>query len=872
MNEAHTLAHSKRFGWEFVPPIAAVVLLAILSLVNLVHVRDSERESASIDQSLSLLNELLRDLLNAETGQRGFLLTGDHFYLEPYYAARAMYGVHFEEADKLISDKEAREALGKIAGAARQRFDELANMIELQTAGDTVTVTAMVNSGIGKATMDELRTHVTHAEATLLAKKEESDRQSATAFTNSVVTFATALLFTLAASVWSFLRVDRELHRRRMSEWTVLQRSAQLQSFADVVARVFSARDVDSIIGIALHEFRQLIGAREALLQINDQGRWRVERGIVATGIQQPSEEYLRCVFEIVRRLPKNESTYFRLRQDLLNDLALTQSEEWQVCSDAMDGVLSAPLRDSSGQEIGRIVLMGKFGEDFNNNDCLLVSQLAYSVSVALNNANLTQQMASEAAKKDEFLAMLGHELRNPLAGVVTGSEALLRIGDHTDEAMRLKQSILRQATMISRIVDDLLDVSRIGQGKINLALTEIDIRTLVNETIQDYHRLYEGRRFHIDDQTGSVHPCMVYGDRARITQSLANLIHNACKFSPEDSKITVRLHRNGYENPTLRIEVIDQGIGLTPAEQSVVCELFHQVHTTIERAMGGLGIGLTLAKGLIEMHGGELLVASDGPGQGSTFTIRLPIHQPSDTLNQAQPGPLHPPSTQSPSHALNTRNAQNALHPPLQSTNFEAPSASGFPDDGKLEGEWPQMKEPKRVLVIDDRPDAILPIRVLLGQDGHEVFEAHDGSTGVTRAVELAAEVVFCDIGLPGELSGYDVVRELRQQPTTRDAFIVALSGYSQPSDRQRSRDAGFDLHLAKPVDAARLRDVMRRNSTFGRLESECSIASESARDQANDEQNDKDDEQNLRDSGGAGGNPTETENPCDQCQDEKG
>jgi two-component system CheB/CheR fusion protein len=222
----------------------------------------------------------------------------------------------------------------------------------------------------------------------------------------------------------------------------------------------------------------------------------------------------------------------------------------------------------------------------------------------------------------------------------------------------------------------------------------------------------------------------------------------------------------------------------LSVVEQNLVCDPFQQTRTTIDRSHGGLGIGLTLAKGLIEMHGGQLSVTSGGPDQGSTFTIRIPLRlQPTATAPSVKIDGVFDPQVRS--------DAQPA-------------GADGFSSTGA------QRPIPQRVLVIDDRLDAILPIRVLLKREGHEVYEAYDGPSGFQMAIELTPDLILCDIGLPGKWNGYDVVRELRQHPKTENTFIVALSGYSQPADRQRAQEAGFNLHLAKPIDRTRLRELI--------------------------------------------------------------
>jgi len=301
---------SARFGWEFFPPIAAIVLLGILSFYSLQNIRKSEVESQQANQALGLVEQILHDLLDAETGQRGYLLTGDVAYLEPYHQARGNYGKHFVEAQELIPDESVIKTLEEVRRTAITQFERWAESIQSQSAGDTESALSWLISGQSKRTMDEIRDQIAEVEVAIRSKVDEADRHSAAAFFNAILTFSAALIMTLGASVWSFLRMDRELQRRRLGEQIIRHRTIQLQSFADVVARIFSARDMESIIGVALNEFRQLIGAREALLRLTASRSVRFERGVVATGNQQPSPEYLSGVFELAELVGEGEALF----------------------------------------------------------------------------------------------------------------------------------------------------------------------------------------------------------------------------------------------------------------------------------------------------------------------------------------------------------------------------------------------------------------------------------------------------------------------------------------------------------------------------------------------------------------------------------
>jgi signal transduction histidine kinase/CHASE3 domain sensor protein/ActR/RegA family two-component response regulator len=807
-----------RFAWEFFPPVAAIVLLAILAVFSLRMIRLSEQENQRSNHALAFVQQIVRDLLNAETGQRGYLLSGNAEYLEPYHQARGSYSQHVAKADDLTLDADSLATLDQVFGIADTQFETWAQSIQSLGAGDRDEALRWMVSGQSKQNMDVIRQSIAEIEMRIRDRIDQTAAESATAYFNSIITFGTALVMTLAATVWSFWKVDRELQRRHLGEQTIRLRTGQLQLFADVVARVFAARDVESIIDVALNEFRQLLGAREAMLALSLGRDVRYDRGVVASGVHEPSPEYLAGVFELVEKIGSGEATFIRTRAQVLASEQATNSPLWKLCGDAFDGVLSSPLRDSARHQIGRLVLLGKFGGDFTDHDALLVSQLAYSVSVAIENAQLTAAMEQEANRKDEFLAMLGHELRNPLASVLTGAEALAQIesarsGDDSShpfsfEARALSDSILRQSRMMSRIVDDLLDVSRIARGKITLAISSADLVAIIDQTVEDYRMTHSSREFRVEI-VPRPEGYVISGDPTRLTQCLSNLLHNACKFSAESSPITIKLQPYGRSAlgafTSAMIQVIDAGVGMTPEEQKVVCDLFTQTQTTIDRGEGGLGIGLTLVKGLVEMHGGQLLVASPGRGHGSVFTIRLPLARPVTRPKQS----AHYAPSVAPRVNTTWIDAGQEPQPLNPVSHIGLAPASADQTTAKADPVCVSQK----ILVIDDRVDAILPIRVILKRDGHEVFEAHDGVAGVELARRVKPDVVLCDIGLPGKLNGYDVVKELRYHESTRNALIVALSGYSQPSDRQRAREAGFDGHLAKPIDATRLRALVRRD-----------------------------------------------------------
>lgn len=379
--------------------------------------------------------------------------------------------------------------------------------------------------------------------------------------------------------------------------------------------------------------------------------------------------------------------------------------------------------------------------------------------SVDISDMKASENALREAdRRKDDFLAMLGHELRNPLAGIVTGAQVLGML-NLEPEANEMQAVIARQAGQMSRIVDDLLDVSRIARGKLRLRREYVNLRELLRDAVDDYRkaRVFENCELHVDLPEQDA---WVFADSARLAQAFSNLIHNSYKFSDGPNVISVTLHPQASDSDAA-VVVRDQGIGMSGETLARIFEPFSQADNSVERSRGGLGLGLALTKGLVELHDGSIRARSDGVGQGAEFTITLPRSKPPRT---EQPEPTN--------------------------------------------GGTPVRQE--RILIVDDGRDALLALSHMLRLDGHMVATAEDGASAVAKAVEFQPRVVLCDISLPGEMNGYAVCRALRSLPETASAYLVAVTGYGHDEARRASKEAGFDYHMTKPVGKAALRDLL--------------------------------------------------------------
>ncbi len=361
---------------------------------------------------------------------------------------------------------------------------------------------------------------------------------------------------------------------------------------------------------------------------------------------------------------------------------------------------------------------------------------------------------------KDEFLALLGHELRNPLAPIRTGIQLLNAIGGQSAEARETRDMIERQLSHMVRLVDDLLDVSRIIRGKVRLQPEPFELVNLLRQVARDHQRLLADNAVTLTVELPT-EECWTMGDCTRLSQVVANLLHNAGKFTNRGGEVRLTAKANPSER-TFLIEVQDNGIGMTAETLRSVFDAFSQAESTLDRSRGGLGLGLALVKGLTELHGGAVKAESEGLGRGSTFTITLPF-----SATEARPQ--------------------------------IAPTVMELSSNGNG----------KRILIIEDNRDAATTLQMLLSRMGFNVETAFTGFDGVDAAKRLSPDIVICDIGLPG-LDGFAVARSLRSDRATSDAYLIAQSGYGQADDIRRAHDAGFDLHLIKPVDFKKLLETL--------------------------------------------------------------
>ena len=368
----------------------------------------------------------------------------------------------------------------------------------------------------------------------------------------------------------------------------------------------------------------------------------------------------------------------------------------------------------------------------------------------------LVAQLREADRRKDVFLAMLAHELRNPLAPIRNAGEIIARTAPEQAMLKRAADIVRRQVGLLSRLVDDLLDVSRITQGKVQLKRERLDMRTSIDHAVETVSPLVQEKRQRLVVRLPST-PLEIDADAARMTQVVGNLLNNSAKYTPENGRIWLSARP---VRDAVVVRVRDDGVGIASEMLSRVFELFAQADESLDHRQGGLGVGLTLVRSIVELHGGRVRVRSPGRGRGSRFLFWVPRRE---------------------------TEAQEAVH------NDAADAAHAV----------------RRLLLVDDNVDAVESLAILLRTAGHEVATAYDAPSALACADAHAPDLIVLDIGLPG-MDGYALAREIRGRPHLRDVVLVALTGYDKPEDRARARAMGFDHHLAKPAGMAELSRVL--------------------------------------------------------------
>jgi PAS domain S-box-containing protein len=532
----------------------------------------------------------------------------------------------------------------------------------------------------------------------------------------------------------------------------------KLTLLTEATGALITSLNLDRVLAAILALSRRLVAADAYAIWSRDRttGRWDIA---AAEGLSQQYQSTVTAALQHSQDTPSGPLVVTDVDQEpmLAGHRSLLQQE-------GIRSMLVSPLLTHSGSE-GTLVFYYRSPHPFDDIELKVSGALANLAASAIATTELYQAADQRAEQlleadrlKDQFLAMLAHELRNPLAAISNASQVIHRAQPGTPAFHRAGEVVDRQCHHMARLVDQLLDVSRIAHGKIELHPRRLDLVRLVSDTCDDHRPVLGAAGLSLVVEAPE-EPLWVEGDPTRLRQALGNLLQNAAKFTPSGGTVRVRAGQ-GDTLGVASLAVTDTGIGIPPALLPRLFDPFVQADRSLERTQGGLGLGLALVRGIAELHGGRVHAHSLGLDHGATFTLELPLQAP-----------------------------------PTDTDERAVPTAA--------------RADQLRVLIIEDNEDAAETLRDLLELFGHQVDVAHSGPAGVNQAFELRPDVVLCDLGLPG-MDGYAVAVALRQDPATSSARLIAVTGYGQEEDQQRSAAAGFDAHLTKPVELESLQKML--------------------------------------------------------------
>ncbi|HEY3933933.1 MAG TPA: CHASE3 domain-containing protein [Gemmatimonadales bacterium] len=663
------------------------------------------------------LGELLSSAKDAETGERGFVITGDPQYLQPYHMALGILPERLRSLDTLTRDNPREHArFPELRRAIGEKLEDMRQSIALRQDEGFAAAERLVTSGRGKATMDGLRAQVQEMvndeDARLVDRRVRALRHRDFALTGLVLAGLLELL-TLAALLYL---VRRKVRVREAAAAALNQQKEWFRTTLASIGDGVITTDIDGRVAFLNPVAEALTG-------------WRVD---------DAAGHPLDVVFDII-----NQDTRERVPNPAMRALR--------------DGVIVGLANHS--------LLVARDGTERPIDDCAAPIRGAGDAIVGsvlvfrdISDRRLAEQQVREAdRRKDEFLAVLAHELRNPLAPL-HNALSVVRLSQNDPAAIERVGGIMeRQLRQMVRLIDDLLDVSRITSNRLELRRESSDLSAVVHLALETVGPLLR-ESGHSLKLVLPPSPLHVDADPTRMAQAFANLLGNAIKYTAPGGRVWLTVERDGNEAV---VTVRDTGIGIPADKIDTIFEMFTQVDRSLEGARTGLGIGLSLTRRIVEMHGGAVSASSPGPGAGSEFVVRLPL----------------------------------VLAP------------SGMARDPAVTAA--ARRQRRRVLVADDNADAADSLAMMLRMMGHQLAVAYDGSEALSEGERFRPEIALLDIGMP-KLNGYDVARAIRASEWGQQIVLVALTGWGQDEDRRRSQDAGFDHHMVKPVDLSALESVL--------------------------------------------------------------
>lgn len=539
--------------------------------------------------------------------------------------------------------------------------------------------------------------------------------------------------FSATGAFLGFVGNVLDITDRKLTEQALLETREMLSAVFDVLPVGVAVADQTGTVLLSNREMRQYIPTD--VLPALDEARHHRWRAFHADGSPYGIDEFpMARALRGERVVPGIEALYRNA----------DGSEKWTQ-------IAAVPLKDGEGAPRGQVSI-------FTDIDVFKRTEAALRLSES-NQRALFDEVAKSNKNLSEFLAVLAHELRNPLAPILTGLEIMRLRVDSAETVVKVRGTIERQVKQLSHLIDDLLDIARVTNGKVEIKKTSVDLKSIISNAVETSLPLIEKGHHEFSLKQHDA-PLPVHGDPTRLAQVIGNLLTNAAKYTPHGGKIRLAVEQEGAEAV---ISVTDNGIGIPHESLETVFEMFSQVGRNMNHSQGGLGIGLSLVRQLVSLHDGQVTALSEGAGKGSTFVVRLPLDV---------------------SHV--------AGYPAAYAAAGAAPAGKSF-----------------RILVADDNVDAATTLSSLLEMYGHELRIAHDGQHALQIASQFQPEVVFLDIGMP-DMTGYEVASRLRTMQGLECCAVVAVSGWGSKDDLARASEAGFDMHFTKPVAPALLSDFL--------------------------------------------------------------
>ncbi len=721
--------------------IALLIVAGFIALRNTQALRSNALNVESTHEFLLALNGLESSLIDAEIGQRGYIITGNSSYLQAYETANEQLDMLLEAiALKTRDDGDSgRTALKLLESIARKR-QELSRVMAIQNSQGFEAAKEVIDADAGNAGMDEIRA------ARQAIRKFETNRLEnlKKQFTRTFETAWYMGLFSTVAGVVLVAGVTRAVQRRRMTaerDAAIIRDERQRLQKAMDDRHVFErrSRQLDEHIRLFVDQIQDY-----AIFTMDTECRatsWNM--GVAKVLGYEESEFIGRDVRPLIFTPEANASGATANEFATAAESGSASDDRWMMRKGDVrfwaTGITTS-IRDERDQLIGFSKVM---------RDMTMQKQSSDELS------RLASELSEESRRKNEFLATLAHELRNPLSPIKNAVQ-LMSLMQLDGEVNDLRETMERQVEQLVRLIDDLMDVSRIGRGKLELKKEVLNLDTVINAAVEACMPLIQSNHQELVIQNPQS-DLTLDGDPARLTQVLCNLLNNASKYSDANCKIMLSV---ASENGHVAIHVKDNGSGIAPDRLDSIFDMYSQLGDSVERGSAGLGIGLALVRTLVELHGGTVTANSEGEGKGSEFIVTIP----------------------SSSKALNNETTE--------STTASIASERFY-----------------RVLVVEDMRALAMVLTRLLSKLGHHVEMVENGEAALEKLKNFDAEVIFSDISMP-MMTGYELARYLRSNESTSKLTLVAMTGYGQLSDREKAFAAGFDAHMTKPVDIHRLRE----------------------------------------------------------------